>query len=250
MRVNQIASSLIKLSGLDVDPVATACGSNNASLTRWLEGRYKLFSRNKLDALLSYLGLRIKGRSLAFSGDRVYFWRQKDSFGKADDVYPDFFRIMDSGLLVNPQMFFLSRSALMSRDLIFVLKADNFSCFLSVQTSLLVRSKLAKECIKRMGVDIPSIDIPKYLWRQLKDRDITITEFNEIIESCDGVGATWEEVRLAARENGLTAQEVIEMIQSRGLADVVSLDFLNDGEDAGFPAIRAGRGEVIHMAQG
>lgn len=250
VRINQIASSLIKLSGLAVGPVAIACGSNEATLVRWMEGQSKLFSRDKLDALLSYLGLNTKDRLLAFSGDRVYYWRQKDAFWKAEDVYRDFFRIVDSGLIVNPRMFFLRRSASMSRDLIFALKADNFNGFISVRASLLVKSKLAEECIKKMKADIPLIDIPKHLWGQIKDHDITIAEFNEIIGINDGVALTWEDVRLAARENGMTAQSVIEMIQSRHVEGVVSLDFLSNGEDTGAMIAASGRGEVVRMAQG
>lgn len=226
----RLAQAMMILKNLSINQISTATGIQIENLNAWFAGSLKALSPQSYMSLMSFLGLL----KASLSSEYVHIWKL-DAKPKLSSLQLSSLTDISGAMMGGAQMIEIksdNKDSFFSKTRVYAFRGETFKVLLYL-TGGIIRPK-ALDADSFPGViwrsssegRPPCCVVDDLYWSAIKDEALTPSEFDDIFTETYHK-CTWNDVRLIARERGITPTD----ISSWMLRNEESLDYFNTLSD-------------------
>lgn len=212
--------AIMKLRGVSIHEICRHTGIQAENLQAWLRGVKEALSDSSYISLMSFLGIDAKQDK-----EQVHVWRIPVKNGDISKDYTDALRFAAASLLKDAKIAELNigKCERFKQKRVFIIRSSN-----NLRITLVLKGGFRKPRNLILQQDLPNtswlkdqnpLNIDKTYANTAKNETLTASEINDILnDECQSV--SWADLRLIARERGVTPTNLMQWIMDEEVADV------------------------------
>ncbi len=205
--------AIMKLRGIGLSEVCKHTGIQNENLVAWLRGVKEALSEQSYSSLLSFLGISDENKN------HVHVWKIPTKNGSISKEYVNYLTFAAKNLLINAQIteINIGKTEFLKKKRVFIMNTDtNLRVILVLQGGIRAPKDLNLATVLpnvEWLVDSKPITIDKTYTSTAKNASLTFSEIDDIMND-EQSPVSWADLRLIAREHGITPTELSQWIMS------------------------------------
>ncbi len=207
-----LVKALMALREMDMHQVSAHTGVQIENFQAWLDGASTVLSQKSYQALLNYLGLTVEGFNLNF----VQNWMLRAPSAFSADQRDALVQV--SPLMGMAHMIEIKGSWLpmFSKQRLFAIRGDGFKVLVAVKGSWRMPPALTPAMFPDVmpQAQVNEVHVDELTWHSVRHQTLTPSEFDELFDP-SSVNCSWNDVRLMARERGITPAMLARDILAR-----------------------------------
>lgn len=225
-----LVRALMTLRGIKVEDLAFHAGVQLENLTAWLSGTQSALAHRSYISVLSYLGITKEG----LTGSHVQVW-ELEAPRKFSPIQLEALKQI-APWLVGGQIAEITGDfqPVFHKVRAYAIRGKSFKVIVLVKGGMRMPAKLEASMLPNIQTRISgdkkdgSCHVDPLYWHAVRNSAITPAEFDDIFTG-NYSEWSWNDVRLIARERGITPSSMAKWVLSRDPKDSAALAQINEG---------------------